>query len=133
MARMSKIEQARWDGFNRACRVAKEQGVDGLLEEQKKRGVQNISVALEPNALMQAAESVGRNAIWLAINTSCLVLRDKFDFGHTRIQRFLTEYVEVTDSVDKKLLSYEDAENVIREETGIDFSQFVKPEDIHLK
>ena len=27
MARMSKIEQARWDGFNRACRVAKEQGV----------------------------------------------------------------------------------------------------------
>lgn len=30
MARMSKIEQARWDGFNRACRVAREQGVDDI-------------------------------------------------------------------------------------------------------
>lgn len=133
MARMSKIEQARWDGFNRACRVAKEQGVDGLLEEQKRRGISGISIAIDRETIRDIADQIAKNAIYLSINTGAMVLHDKFDFGHKRIQRWLTEYTEVVDSVDKELLSHQDIETALKNEAKIDFSEYVNLDDIRLK
>lgn len=92
MGKMTKIEQARWDGFNRACRIAKEEGVEALLEEQKRRGVTRISIAIDRETLRDIAEQVGKNAVYISLNTGCMVLHDKFGFGHSRIQRYLTEY-----------------------------------------
>ena len=88
MARMSKIEQARWDGFNRACRVAKEQGVDGLLEEQKRRGISGFSVAIPEADLMAQMEEWKRNILQTVLLMTAATLRDEFDFGAKRMSGF---------------------------------------------
>lgn len=133
MAKLSKIEQARFDGFNRACRIAKEQGVEVLLEEQKQRGGTNISLAIDREAIKDIAYHMGKRAIWVAINTSAMILHDKFGFEHDQIQTFLTEYAEVVDSIELELLTYEDIETVMKNETGLDFSRYVKLEDVFTK
>lgn len=133
MAKLSKIEQARFDGFNRACEIARKDGVEALLAEQKRRGCTGISVALDSESQRHIAEHIGGNAIWLAVNVMCLVLRDQFGFGRKRIQKALTEYAEVTDSIDLNLLNYEDINTVIKQETGVDFSAFVPRSGIQLK
>jgi hypothetical protein len=133
MARLTKIEQARWDGFNRACRIVQEHGADALLEEQKRRGVTGISVAIDGETTRHIAVQIGRNAIWIAVNAGCLVLHDKFGFGHDRIQRYLTEYAEVTDSIDAELLTYADIEKALTTETGVELAKYVKRDDIKLK
>ena len=49
-----------------------------------------------------------------------IVLRDKLDFGRTRLLRTL-EYINDTfDSIDKGYLSMEDIKKTIADETGID-------------
>lgn len=133
MGQLTKIEKARWDGYNRACRIVKEQGAEALLDDQKRRGVTNISVALDDQTIRDVASQIGRNAIWLAVNAGCLVLHDKFGFGHDRIQRYLTEYAEITESIDMELLTYADIEKALTTETKVNLAQFVRRDDIKLK
>ncbi len=133
MAKLSKIEQARFDGFNRACKIAKEEGIDALLAEQKRRGGTYIALPLDREAIKEIAYQIYKRAIWVAINTSAMILHDKFGFGPKRIQNFLTEYAEIVDSIDMELLTYDDIETVMRDETGLDFAQYVKLEDVLTK
>lgn len=133
MARQSREEQARWAGFNYACDIARKHGIDALLTEQKKRGVEGISLAMDTTTKNQVSEQIGRNAIYIAINIGCMVLHDKFGFGPVRLQRFLTEYAELQDSINLELVSHADIDGVLMEESNIDFNQYVPREEIHIK
>ena len=49
-----------------------------------------------------------------------IVLRDKLDFGRTRLLRALEHVNDTFDSIDKGYLSMEDIKKTIADETGID-------------
>lgn len=120
MGRMSKIEQARWDGFNRACRIAKEQGVDALLEEQKRRGVSKISVVI-PEAEFRAQMNLWKsNCLQTVLLMSIAVLHDEFDFGgRKRIPRFIKRFNQKSECLADDYLKWHDIAEQMVEETGI--------------
>jgi len=121
MARMSKIEQARWDGFNRACRIAKEQGVDGLLEEQKRRGISGFSVAIPEADLLAQMEEWKRNILQTVLLVTAATLRDEFDFGAKRMSRFIKRFNEKSDCLAEDYLTWNDMAIDMAAEVGIDF------------
>lgn len=51
--------------------------------------------------------------------TPILILRDKWGFGATRLERFIDHYWEVYDSIDKGFLNLDDIARVMKEELGI--------------
>lgn len=47
------------------------------------------------------------------------VLRDRFDFGTVRLERFIDKYQDILDSYNKGCISVEDLTETLYEETGI--------------
>lgn len=54
MGKIDKMEQARREGMSYALRVAKEQGVDGLEQELRRRNATGLPIAYERKTLQEA-------------------------------------------------------------------------------
>lgn len=121
MAKLSKIEQARFDGFNRACRVAKEKGLDGLLEEQKRRGISRISVAIPEKDFTEQMLEWKSNCLQTVLLMGSAVLRDEFGFGRERLTRFVNRFNEKSDCIGQDYLTWTDMALQMAKETGIDY------------
>ena len=121
MAKLNKIEAARWDGFNRACRIAKEQGVEALLEEQKRRGVSKISVAISDASLKAYSLEVKQACLQTVLLMGSAVLRDEFGFGRDRMSRFIKRFNYKSECLADDYLKWSDLAIQMAAETGIDF------------
>lgn len=61
----------------------------------------------------------------LMVALPMIVLRDKYGFGATRLERFIEQMIEVFDSIHEGYVSFSDLLNALKDETGIDIR---KPE-----
>lgn len=50
----------------------------------------------------------------------CVCLRDKFGWGHKRLDRILDEMEELSDTVNQKRVKVSDLHQIVVEELGID-------------
>lgn len=50
----------------------------------------------------------------------CMALRDEFDFGKVRMERFVDKMHDLLDSYNRGYISVRDLHDTIKEETGID-------------
>ena len=48
-----------------------------------------------------------------------MILRDKYKFGATRLEKFVDQMGDLYDSMTKKYLTFPDMINALEEETGI--------------
>lgn len=55
-----------------------------------------------------------------------MVLRDKFGFGKTRLDKFLKEFAELVDCVENDYLGFEDMIETIKDETGLVITDYIK-------
>lgn len=61
----------------------------------------------------------------LMVALPMIILRDKYGFGATRLERFIEQMIEVFDSIHEGYVSFSDLLNALKDETGIDIR---KPE-----
>ncbi len=55
-----------------------------------------------------------------------LVLRDKYGFGKKRLEEFIGHYLDVVNAYNDDYIQFQDVVNVLKEETGLDVSDFVR-------
>ena len=103
-----------------ALKIAKEKGIEGLEQEIKRRG-RTVAPCLVPQKEMdEFTLKVKQNATGVVTALPEMVLRDKFGFGTTRMNRFKDYINELADSIEKDYLTVDDVISTIRDETGID-------------
>lgn len=121
MAKLSKVEQARFDGFNRACKIAREQGIDALLEEQRRRGISHFTVAVSEPDLKLQMNIWKQNILQTVLVMTVAVLHDEFGFGgRKRVPRFIQRFNKKSECLADDYLTWNDLAVQIWEETGID-------------
>ena len=109
-------------GMEYACRIAKEKGIDELVEECKFRKKTGIPVAVERKKCDEAIERIKMNTIDTIRILSLCVLRDEFGFGEDRLKRFAERFEKKTDCLVDEFVNWEDIIENIKEETGLEES-----------
>lgn len=131
--KLSREEIARRQGMEYALKIAKEKGLEGLEQEIKQRGRTVVPCLLPKKELDEFTLKVKKNATGVVTALSEMVLRDKFGFGTTRMNRFKDYINELADSIEKDYLTVEDVISTIREETGIDLNFERNDSDVIVK
>ena len=131
--KLSREEIARRQGMEYALKIAKEKGIEGLEQEIKRRG-RTVAPCLVPQKEMdEFTLKVKQNATGVVTALSEMVLRDKFGFGTTRMNRFKDYINELADSIEKDYLTVDDVISTIRDETGIDLEFSRNDSDVIVK
>ena len=120
---MSRKEDRLWsEGFARACRIAREKGLDGLFDEERFRNITGFKGRLTSSDLDSYDSDVKELIFQMVRITFVAILHDAFGFGEKRLKKF----VEMTDKFaqysQKGWLYWADVIDEIREKTGIDMS-----------
>lgn len=131
--KLSREEIARRQGMEYALKIAKEKGIEGLEQEIKQRGHTVAPCLLPKKELDEFTLKVKKNTTGVVTALSEMVLRDKFGFGTTRMNRFKDYINELADSIEKDYLTVDDVINTIREETGIDLNFERNDSDVVVK
>ena len=122
MARLSKEEQARRDGFDYFVRIYKKQKIriPEIDEEIKKRGLVGKPIGLDKTAERDFVNRLRYNCLDTITIMALYVLHDKFGFGYTRLKRFQENFNLTAESLTEDYVSWGDIREVLKKETGIE-------------
>jgi len=120
MGKLSKEEMWRREGMAYAYKVAKEKGVEGLAEEIKFRNICTLPLAITTKAIKEANEQIALNTLDTVTILACITLRDEFDFGKQRVQRFLDRFEAKAGCLADEYCTWDDNREVLKEELGLD-------------
>lgn len=88
---MSKLDQymrGRTEGMEFALRLAKDKGIEELEKEVRFRNRTGISLNLTRQELAAGSQNIKNMTFDTMLAMSLMVLRDEFDFGKKRLERF---------------------------------------------
>lgn len=115
-----KEDKARLAGMEYAYRQIKEHGLEYFEKELKNRGAWNISIPITNADIETASRAIREQTFDTMLCMSLLTLRDEFDFGKQRLERFLGRFEEKSHALEGGELLWEDYCQVIKDECGID-------------
>ena len=113
-------QRGRDDGLQVALKIVKESGAEGLEREIKARGLTGIHTSMSEKELTAAGIKFKFLVIKTVLCMAVSVLRDEFDFGRQRLQRFIKRFMEKTACLEGGWISWAEMQDNIREETGIE-------------
>lgn len=119
MNKMREYERGREDGLDLALRIVRDGGLEALEKEIKFRGVTGVHTSLATKDLDKASQQIKEMTLDTVTVLAIAVLRDKFDFGKTRCQRFMDGMEMGAEYLMKDLATWADYRNSIEEELGI--------------
>lgn len=120
---MGKIDakmEGRTEGLELAYRIVKEGGAEALEREMKRRRVTGIKIPVDHRELDKAATKVKMQILDTVLAMSIMVLRDEFDFGKKRLERFKDRFNQKTECLNDGLVTWADILETIKDETRID-------------
>lgn len=121
MARISKEERLRLEGMAQAYRIVQAKGIEGLKQDIEMRKATGIPVGVSPSAIDESIRRIKENAVDTVRILAAMTLRDRFDFGKTRLERFVESFNLKTECLEENYVTWEDMTKTLKEETGITF------------
>lgn len=119
MAKLNKEEQARREGMAYALKIAHEKGIEGLEEEIRFRNATFLPIAVPRAACNEAIEKIKNNTIDTVLVLSTVTLRDEFEFGKKRLERFKERFTLKTECLCEDYVTWEDLIEQLKEECGV--------------
>ncbi len=120
MARIDKkMHEYRMSGARWMLDYIKEHGIEAAEKELKVRGAVFLPMEISTKQLDDMVDRVKMNTLDTVLILSAVTLRDAFDFGETRIQRFIDKFNEKTECLVDDYCTWEDNIKMLEEETGI--------------
>ena len=107
--------QGRTEGMEFALRLAKDKGIEELEKEVRFRNRTGISLNLTRQELAAGSQNIKNMTFDTMLAMSLMVLRDEFDFGKKRLERFKDRFTQKATSLADDYCTWLD-----KEETGID-------------
>ena len=89
MAKIDNYIAGREDGLQLALNIVKKKGVKGLEDEIRFRNATKIHTLLDKKSLEIATKKIKEMTVDTVTVLSVAVLRDEFEFGKKRCQRFI--------------------------------------------
>lgn len=89
MAKIDNYIAGREDGLQLALNIVKKKGVKGLEDEIKFRNATKIHTLLDKKSLEIATQKIKEMTVDTVTVLSVAVLRDEFEFGKKRCQRYI--------------------------------------------
>ena len=89
MAKINDYIAGREDGLQLALNIIKKRGVKGLEDEIRFRNATKIHTLLDKKSLEIATQKIKEMTVDTVTVLSVAVLRDEFEFGKKRCQRFI--------------------------------------------
>lgn len=120
---MSKLDQymrGRTEGMEFALRLAKDKGIEELEKEVRFRNRTGISLNLTRQELEAGSQNIKNMTFDTMLAMSLMVLRDEFDFGKKRLERFKDRFTQKATSLAGDYCTWLDIIDTIKDETGID-------------
>lgn len=118
MARISKEELARIQGLQRALEIAEARGIEGLREEVRLRSATKFPIKCDMKDVQAALEEIQDNILSTVLLMSVLVLREEFEFGKKRIERYSDKFKANTEQLHSGDLTWRDTLEAMEQETG---------------
>ena len=99
MAKLSKEETARYSGAEWALRLVEERGLDAAKAELESRGIRGIPLGLKQTDIDKFCEEEKANTVVTVMLMAAVTLRDEYDFGQQRIDRFIKRFNSKTEAL----------------------------------
>lgn len=113
-------DDARLAGMMYAYKQIKEHGLDYFKKELQNRGAYHIAVAISNADLTAASKAIREQTFDTMMVMSLLTLHDEFDFGKTRLERFMQRFESKSNALATDgQLKWEDYAGILRDECGI--------------
>ena len=131
MANMKEYQKGRMDGMELAYRIAKENGLSGLLDEIRFRGKAKVNTGLMMKELEDASEPMrgfineGHILIWLA------VLHDEFGFGNKRLNQAMDKFEQIYTAIEGGYAGFADYIEEMSKKMGRQLTSRFLSEDAH--
>lgn len=119
MAKTNEYMAGREDGLQLALRIVKEKGIEGLEEEIRFRNITGIHTLLDKRSLDTATKKIKEMTIDTFTVLSVATLRDEFDFGKKRCERFINRMNLKAECLLDDMVTWQDFIDNIEEEMGI--------------
>ena len=129
----SKEEQARREGMSYALRYAREQGLDALEADLKKRGAYNIPVRIDDKALKDFTDNAKNMMLDTILILASVTLHDEFGFGRERLERFMKRFNFKAECIGEDYTDWQDQIAILKEECGLEYSIRMNEKDVRLK
>ena len=126
MSSLKKDEQLRREGMSYALRVAKENGVEGLVNELHRRNASEVPLRITKAQMQQYSESVKENVVNHILLLSLVTLRDEFEFGAKRLKQFQERFTDKASCIAGDWTTWEEQVKVLAEEVGIEYVEYMK-------
>lgn len=94
-----KLHEARMAGAAWLMNVIKTQGMEAAEKELKTRGAMFVPLEVNQKQLDESVYKIKLNTIDTILIMSCMVLRDEFDFGQKRLDRFCERFNSKTEAI----------------------------------
>lgn len=94
MSKLDQYMQGRTEGMEFALRLAKDKGIEELEEEVRFRNRTGVSLNLTRQELAAGSQNIKNMTFDTMLEMSMMVLRDEFDFGKKRLERFKDRFTQ---------------------------------------
>lgn len=119
MAKINEYMAGREDGLQLALTIVKERGIEGLEEEIRFRNITGIHTLLDKKSLETATRKIKEMTVDTFTVLSVATLRDEFDFGKKRCERFINRMNLKAECLLDDMVTWQDLIDNIEEEMGI--------------
>lgn len=121
MGRKEKeMQQYRNDGMAYAYKIVKEQGIEALEKEIKYRKATFLPSAVQEKDVNKFVYETKINCLDTVLIMAMMVLRDEFDFGEKRINRFKERFNRKTDVLLANNATWQDLQETLKDEVNVD-------------
>jgi len=115
-----KITQWRLEGMGYALKAIEDHGLEEFKKELAYRQKAGISAMVTSKDLRQLHDLITEDALKVALVFSVYALRDEFNFGHERMQRFVRRYEEKAEAFTKGYYTFDELRQMLLDETGFE-------------
>ena len=115
-----EMQQYRNDGMAYAYKIAKEKGIDALEKEIKYRKATFLPSAGQEKDVTKFVDETKENCLDTVLIMAMMVLRDEFDFGEVRLNRFKERFNRKADVLVANNATWKDLQEILKEEANID-------------
>ena len=129
----SKEELARREGMSYALKYVKENGIEALENELKRRGAYNIPIRISDKDLKVFTDNAKMMLLDTVLILASMTLHDEFGFGKERLQRFIKRFNFKAECIGEDYTTWQDQIDILKEECGLEYQLRMNDKDIVMK
>lgn len=120
-----KEEMIRQQAFDQALRIVTEGGIEALKARCTRNALTYIPSHVDDKGVEEFVQRAKTAAVFTQMATMLYVLHEKEGFGKVRMSRVMEEFIEVSDSIYYKYLTFNDIVTYLKEECGVDIEPYM--------